>query len=221
VPDGTESLDGTRFWNATPACCARTAAFESQLPEDEYTGIDDVGYIRKLIQEAANTYSIDPDRIGLIGHSNGGFMALRMVCEASDLVTSVVSLAGSTFADDASCAPATHPVSVLAMHGDADGTILYEGGTILSAAYPGAIETLERFAAHAGCDINSAVIEPDIDVVASIDGTETSVVELSGCAAGTDVELWTMRGAPHIPLPWVGSALDSIVKWVTGHPRTR
>ena len=219
VPDGTESLNGTRFWNATPACCARVAAFESQIDEAEYTQIDDVEYIRNLIEEAAATYSIDVERIGLIGHSNGGFMALRMACEASDLVTSVVSLAGSTFADDASCAPATNPVSVLALHGDADETILYDGGAILNEPYPGALETIDRFAALAGCDTNNPVVGTNLDVVGNIDGSETSVVEFSDCAESVDVELWTLAGAPHIPFPWVATALDSVVDWIINHPR--
>lgn len=219
VPDGTESLNGTRFWNATPACCAPVAAFASQVDPAEYTGIDDVAYIRGLIEKAAATYSIDAERIGLFGHSNGGFMALRMVCEASDIVTSVVSLAGSTFADAASCAPADHPVSVLLVHGDQDATIAYDGGEILSEAYPGAIETADRFAALAGCDSARASMGANRDVVGNIDGAETTVTRIPGCAPGAAVALWTMVGAPHIPFPWQPSALDSFVDWIIDHPR--
>jgi polyhydroxybutyrate depolymerase len=219
VPDGTESLNGTRFWNATPACCARVAAYESQVDLAEYTGIDDVAYIRGLIEEAAATYSIDVTRIGLFGHSNGGFMALRMVCEASDIVTSVVSLAGSTFADPASCAPADHPVSVLLLHGDQDATIAYDGGEYLSESYPGAIVTADRFAAQAGCDSAQASMGANRDVVGNIEGPETTVTLIPDCAPGVEVELWTMVGAPHIPFPWVPEALDSFVDWIIDHPR--
>jgi len=219
VPDGTESLDGTRFWNATPACCARVAALGSQVDEEEYTQIDDVAYVRKLVEEAAATYSIDTQRIGLVGHSNGGFMALRMACEASEIITSVVSLAGSTFAEDSSCTPATDPVSVLLMHGDDDGTIAYDGGEILSSAYPGAIETTERFAAHAGCNSSKATMGANLDMVENIEGAETTVVEIPECEQGTEVALWTLVGAPHIPFPWVPSGLDRFVDWVLEHPR--
>jgi polyhydroxybutyrate depolymerase len=219
APDGTESLDGTRFWNATPACCARVAALGSQVDEEEYTRIDDVAYVRELVKEAAATYSIDTQRIGLIGHSNGGFMALRMACEASEIITSVVSLAGSTFAEDSSCTPASEPVSVLLMHGDDDGTIAYDGGEILSSAYPGAIETTERFAAHAGCNSSEATMGANLDMVENIEGAETTVVEIPECEQGTEVALWTLVGAPHIPFPWVPSGLDRFVDWVLEHPR--
>jgi polyhydroxybutyrate depolymerase len=210
MPDGTENISGQKFWNATPACCA------PPVPEFQ---VDDVAYIRSLITQAAATYSIDPARIGLIGHSNGGFMSLRMACEASDLVTSVVSLAGSTFIDDASCAPTSHPVSVLAMHGDEDKTIRYGGGETPWGPYPGAAETIERFAAHAQCNTSNPTLAPNRDVDASIAGAETRVLEYSGCPQGVDVTLWTLVGSPHVPFPWVPDALDSMVDWMLEHPR--
>lgn len=209
TPDGTENAGGRRFWNATPACCAFT---------DEDQQIDDVAYIRGLIEEAAATYSIDPGRIGLVGHSNGGFMALRMACEASDLVTSVVSLAGSTFEDDTSCAPADYPVNVLTMHGDEDETIPYAGSQFAGGSFPSAIETIRRFAAHAGCN-STPVIAPNLDVLGGVDGAETEVLEYTDCAEGTDVTLWTLVGGPHIPFPWVASSLDLMVDWIVDHRR--
>jgi poly(3-hydroxybutyrate) depolymerase len=142
-----------------------------------------------------------------------------MACEASDLVTSVVSLAGSTFADDASCTPATHPVSVLAMHGDADTRILYNGGVSGPVTYPSAMESIKRFAAHAGCDSSSPVRAPNLDMVANIAGAETTVLYYSGCIEGVEVALRTINDAGHGPGPWETSGLDSIVDWVIEHPR--
>ncbi|MFK8020446.1 MAG: PHB depolymerase family esterase [Pseudomonadales bacterium] len=218
APDGTANANGTRFWNATPACCAGVAAQSDNAGED-YSQIDDVAYIRSLIEEAAATYSIDTTRIGLFGHSNGGFMALRMACESSDYVTALVSLAGSTFEDSATCAPATNPVSVLTIHGDLDGTIPYDGSSLTSFTFPGAIETSERFASLAGCDSGNPLMLDDIDVVGAIDGSETTVLSYSNCSDDTSVEFWTIVGGPHIPAPWVPSAQDSFVDWLIEHPR--
>lgn len=210
APEGTKNANGQNFWNATPACCA---AAQQDLH------VDDVAYIRSLIEEATANYSIDTRRIGLIGHSNGGFMALRMACEASDLVKSVVSLAGSTVADDASCTPATHPVSVLALHGDTDTRVSYDGGGRGPVSYPGAKETIRRFAAHAGCASSSPVRAPNLDVVANIAGAETTVLYYSGCIESVEVALWTINDAGHGPGPWESSGLDSMVDWVIEHPR--
>jgi len=209
APDGTENANGQKFWNATPACCA---------PADGSQDVDDVAYVRGLIEEAAATYSVDPGRIGLIGHSNGGFMALRLACEASDLVTAVVSLAGSTFDDDARCAPATFPVSVLTMHGDQDAVIPYEGNPPGRAPFPSAAETTRRFAAYAGCN-STPVMASNLDVLGGVEGAETTVLEYKECAEGTDTTLWTLVGGPHIPFPWVASSLDLMVDWIIDHPR--
>ncbi len=210
TPDGTENRNGTRFWNATPACCAFS---------EEDQRVNDIAYIRGLIEEAADTYSIDSARIGLVGHSNGGFMALRMACEASDLVVSVVSLAGSTWEDDSSCAPATNPVSVLTLHGTDDGTIPYTGREFDGGSYPDAMETTRRFAAHAGCN-STPVMAANLDVLGGITGAESEVLEYTDCAKGSDVALWTLVGGVHIPFPWVDSSLDLMIDWIVDHRRS-
>ncbi len=209
APDGTPNGQGTLYWDATPACCAFDQAGE----------VDDVTYIRGLIEEAAATYSIDASRVALFGHSNGGFMTLRMACEASEYVTAAISLAGSTFDDAASCAPASRPVSVLLVHGDEDTTILYEGGANAGNPYPGAVETSERYALQSGCDVANPLPGSDLDVDASVPGAETTTLIYPDCIQETEVELWTIVGGPHIPAPWNPDAQDAFVDWLIGHPR--
>jgi polyhydroxybutyrate depolymerase len=206
-PDGTMSDRGSRFWNSNAWCCAFT-------PEQQE--IDDVAYIRGLIEEAAATYSIDPTRVGLIGHSNGGFMSLTMACEASELVTAVVSLAGSTFEEFESCQPASCPLSVLAVHGTDDQVIFYEGKV---ATYPGATETAERYAILAGCDASNPVQAGELDLVTNLPGADTAVQAYPGCLGDTEVELWTIDDGPHTPGPWQPGARDLFVDWLLDHPR--
>ena len=210
TPDGTLNEQGNRFWNATEACCA--------FSEEDFT-VDDVSYIRSLIEEAAATYSIDTNHIALFGHSNGGFMTLRMACEASDYVTTAVSLAGSTFDDPALCAPASNPVNVLLIHGDEDATILYEGSDIGGDAYPGAIETAERFAGQYGCDVQNTVPLADLDMIPTPDGAETERVSYPDCNDGVAMELWTITQGPHIPAPWQSAAQDEMVQWLLDNGR--
>jgi polyhydroxybutyrate depolymerase len=208
LPDGTENVDGNRFWNATDACC------------DPSNSVDDVGYLSGLIEEAKLTYNIDPNRVYLMGHSNGGFMCFRMACEASELITAIVSIAGSTFEDPADCKPATVPVSVLAVHGTADDNIEYEGGTSSSGGnFPGAVETVERFASRAGCDSNSPTDEGTADLVSNIEGAETDMVAYStGCEEGIDAGLWTINGGGHIPM-FTADFADMTTDWLLGHSR--
>jgi len=75
-PDGLE-INGRRQWRSTPTCC--------DTPPQEADAISDVGYLSRLIEEAAQTYSVDTSRIGLIGHSSGGFMGLPATGKPGDM----------------------------------------------------------------------------------------------------------------------------------------
>ena len=203
-PDGTLNDQGERFWNGTSACC------------DPSDSVDDVAYLSGLIEEAKQTYNIDAKRVYLIGHSNGGFMSFRMACEASELITAIVSLAGSTFDDPADCAPATVPVSVLAVHGTADATIPYDGRP---GFYPGAVETVERAAMDGGCDTGSPSDRGAVDLVPGLEGAETDKVAYStDCDEGIDAALWTINEGGHIPF-FSTEFADMTTDWLFAHSR--
>lgn len=182
TPDGTKSSVGTSFWNGTPSCC-----------DFENSGVDDVGYIVSLIDELSLYYHIDPARVYLIGHSNGGFMSYRLACDAGDRITALVSLAGGTYSDHAKC-QGTTPVSVLQVHGDADDVVPYGGGN----GAPGAVGAVERWSTHNGCDYDALPGE-EMDLDAGLPGADTQVLRWGGCDQGTGVELWTIVGGAHVP----------------------
>ena len=68
-------------------------------------------------------------------------------------------------------------------------------------------------------DLQLSTVNGGDIVVENIEGAETTVVEIPECEQGTEVALWTLVGAPHIPFPWVPSGLDRFVDWVLEHPR--
>ncbi len=141
-PDGTENRIGRQFWNATEACCAGPVSDE----------VDDSAYLAAVIANVRSAYNVDPRRIFVMGHSNGGFMSYRMACDHADVVAAVASIAGATFADPDDCSP-SEPVAALQVHGTDDGTIGYEGGENRGGTYPSATETVEMWAAYNGCDL--------------------------------------------------------------------
>ena len=188
LPNGTTDGDGRRFWNATSACC------------DFYgTGVDDSSYLRRVIAEVASSYSVDPRRVYLVGHSNGGFMAYRMACEHADVITAVVSLAGAMSDDAAQCRPA-RPVSVLQIHGTADATVRFEGGQTVGNPYPSVAITLADWRRFNGCEPTADTSIPPKDLVSNLPGAETTVRSYhTGCVGGTRVELWSIKDGAHIP----------------------
>ena len=212
LPDGTFDAGGNRFWNATPACC-----------DFGRTGTDDVAYLWNLVDEIKSEFAIDDSRLYFAGHSNGGFMAYRMACEHAEGIAAIFSLAGMTVADDSDC-HATTPVSVLHAHGDADETVLYGGGDDLlgngsGSPYPGAEETVRRWASRASCDLDSLSSSGQIDLDRGIDGAETEVRQYgSGCASGVDVTSWTIAGGGHIPAVDRDFA-ERVTAWLLLHRR--
>jgi polyhydroxybutyrate depolymerase len=213
APDGTLDGDGNRFWNASETCCD----FDS-------LGVDDVAYLTTVIDDIEAELTIDPARIALVGWSNGAFMSYRMACERADRLAAIATLAGAMPADPGDCTP-SEPVSVAHIHGTADDTIEYAGGTVFGDAdrpYPGAEATAKAWAAFDGCDASPAALDARLDLDSTLtaagDPAETTVQAWSGCDGGTEVQLWTISDGRHDPS--VTSAFaESVIRFLTEHPR--
>jgi polyhydroxybutyrate depolymerase len=186
-PDGSADERGDRFWNATDACCA----FFDPAPDDSRR-------LSELITTLQSSYRIDPARVSLIGHSNGGFMAFRMACDHADQIAAIVSLNGAAWNDPARCRP-SEPVSVLAIHSSADETVAFEGGVIDGDTYPSAAATVTQWLGHNQCS-PAGRDAPALDLVADLPGAETSVrAHVQGCAGRSTVQAWTINGGTHVP----------------------
>ena len=215
-PDGTKDGTGSRFWNATDACC-----------DLDGSGVADVEYLDALITEIESSTAIDPKRIDVIGHSNGGFMSYRLACDHADRIAALISLAGATFSDPADCDPIA-PVSVVQVHGTADDTILFEGGKLsgarhlADASYPGALQTATTWATYDGCRPKAVATDErvDVDTDLSADGlpAEASVSRWAGCQGNAVVELWTIPGGSHSPT--ISDAFaDAALDFFEAHPK--
>lgn len=210
--DGTLNQIGRTFWNATDGCCGVASE------------VDDVGYILSVIDSVGETYEVDPKRVYVMGHSNGGFMSYRLACEAADRFAAIASLAGATYLDQADCDP-SEPVSVLQVHGTADETIAYEGDQlpIMPSAFPGARQTVSTWAQYNGCGATATPAEEGLDLEQTLPGPETSTELFDGCPAGVDVALWTMEGGSHIPniaMPAPPYPLSAgMVDFLLAHPK--
>lgn len=181
-PDGIGGLlgdDSLRTWNGG-ACCGRATRDD----------VDDVAFLRQLVDELAAEHDIDPDRVYVTGHSNGMIMSYRLVCEASDVFVAAAGQAGTL---GVPCQPDS-PVSVLHLHGDADESLPIDGGRgdgISGVDFPSPRDGIRAVADADGCDPGPTV---------AVDGavsTETWV----GCAPDVTVAFVTVAGASHA---WMG-----------------
>jgi len=156
-------------WNSGEACCP--PASEEQ--------IDDVGFIRKLVDQVAGRYSIDLNRIYLTGLSNGCSMAQRLANEASDIIAAAACMSLHLLV---SADPEYTPVSVMTLLGTDDD--LYHPGDM-----PGAIDNLDTWKSMNNCT-----------------GTYTETWRsgnsfawtYENCENSTEVSLVTIDGGSHV-----------------------
>jgi polyhydroxybutyrate depolymerase len=176
-----------KSWNAG-ACCG--------LAVDD--AIDDVGFFAALIDQLEADYPVDPERIYVLGGSNGGEMAYRLGCELADRIAAVGVVVGALLGD---CTP-SRPISVIDIHGTADTAIPYLGGQgCQDVLCPSVPDTMERWRQIDGCTGDPNVVEDGVTV-------ETTY---SSCDAGTEVTFIKAIGKGHA---WYASGPDDgAVTW--------
>ena len=208
APIGMVDSNKKNYWDATDACCD----FAKTKPGDS-------SYLSKLIEEIKGSYKIDPKRVYLIGHSNGGYMSYRMACDHADQIAAIVSLAGATWSDTTKCVP-KDKVSVLQIHGDKDSSVKYAGGSFGAGAitYPGAVKTAKIWATYNGCHAATTTSAKALDLDLMVAGAETQMMKHKGCPAGIGVELWTIKGGGHLPIPTPSFASETWA-FFKAHPK--
>lgn len=103
-------------WNAY-GCCG--TAYASR--------IDDVGFLKAVVNQIASMGNVDHSRIYITGLSNGGFMSHRTACEAADVFAAAAPVSAPlNLRDPMTCRPA-RPITVVQFHGLNDTTIPYDG----------------------------------------------------------------------------------------------
>lgn len=184
APDGALDSKDRRFWNAGPSCC-----------DFDATGVDHVGALSALLERARGDAHVDAAKLFVVGYSNGGFMAQRLGCVVAGLA-GIASVSGAAPNDLASC-PNLPPVIIQA-HGDADRTVLFDGGQVLGRkslpTHPGAAAGLASWAVRAGCTPAAKPFE-SLDLEPKLDGAETERLRFGPCAKR--IELWRVHGGEH------------------------
>ena len=115
-PNGYSKFRGGTLatWNAGK-CCG----------DARDKNIDDVGFIRKVVNRVSRQLNIDPRRIFATGMSNGGMMSYRLACEMPNVFKAVAPVAGTD--NTVECKPAK-PITVLHIHAQNDDHVLFNGG---------------------------------------------------------------------------------------------
>jgi polyhydroxybutyrate depolymerase len=186
-PNGTDQFrpllnffgaPGFLTWNAG-ACCGYAMK----------QGIDDVAFLRAVVADIQHKYPIDLQRVYATGISNGGMMAYRLACEASDIFAAVGVVSGVLV---------THPcephaaVSVIDFHGTADEYVPILGGTgrksFTRIEFPPVRESISFWVDADGCQSRSQEARPAEDTLSH---------DYRECRSGSEVTYFVIEGGGH------------------------
>jgi polyhydroxybutyrate depolymerase len=88
-------------------------------------GIDDIGFLRAVIGDAADRFGVDGSGVYLTGMSNGAILSETFAAKNPGLVRAVAGVAGTM---DTRRTRVQGKVPALIIHGTADTMVPYEGG---------------------------------------------------------------------------------------------
>lgn len=153
--------------------------------------VDDLAFVRSLLDDLATFASVDKKRVYAAGLSNGAIMSYRLACQLSDRIAAVAPVAYQ-ISIDAFGEPPARPVSVLHFHGVHDTHAAYEGGKgkdayVQGIDNPSVNAAIASWVKHDGCP-------------------EKPKIEIKGNAEqqyfgpgkdGAEVILWTLKDGGH------------------------
>ena len=161
----------------------------------EFLGLDDLDYVRQVIDRVGRRNVIDRNRVVAVGLSNGGVFVQRLGCKLSDRIAGFVAVAASMprlLTED--CA-STRPVSAMYILGTADTFFPAAGNKVLLPFD----STVNYWARKNGCDggaVRTAL--PDLEA----DDTRVYVSSYRSCDNGSRAVLDSIVGGGHA---WPGS----------------
>jgi len=233
-PEGTIALPGLSpgtldVWNAGNCC---------ELAAEINTNVDDVGFVRAMIDTLTQQLCVDPKRIFAAGFSNGAMLAHRLACELSDKIAAITAVSGGMGDLDLDKTPpetlfACNPgrqVPVLHIHGTQDACYPFDGGwgPLSLVTFEPVPVTIQNWVARNGCS-------PDPPTTVLSNGAATC--SLYPCPHAGEVEFCTIDGGGHYwpgGDDWAGSevfcgsnqgarsadiiANDAFWSWFTAHP---
>jgi polyhydroxybutyrate depolymerase len=156
--------------------------------------VDDIGFIRLLIDDLVSRKIADPTRTYVTGMSRGGLMAFTLACALADRIAAAVPLiTGMTDLQRDDCRPAV-PVPIMVIAGTNDSTQGYDGWLFAAGRLLSVPETMEYWRALHGCAQQDGKLLPHRD---NGDPTRVALIEWSKCKNGVRLRLYRVNGGGH------------------------
>ncbi len=163
---------------------------------------DDIGFISAMIDEFAENYNINTNRVYSCGMSNGGFMSYHLACNLSDKIAAVASVTGSMVPGNlGDCTPEiARPI--MEIHGTADATVPYGGAA--NIALPIEVVVNHWVMANDCLLVTDTTDYPDINTG---DNSTASRIDYSDCEGDKMVSFIKIFNGGHT---WPGASITFI-----------
>jgi polyhydroxybutyrate depolymerase len=172
--------------------------------------VDDVAFIRRLIDELTISKQVNPARIYVAGISRGGLMAYTIACALADRVAAVAAvISPMTEYQRQDCRPAK-PVPLMVVAGTHDRLQPYDGWLAPAGRLLSVPETMEYWRAQNGCRNQRWV---DIPHLEPSDPTRIWLLQWTDCESGKSLRLYRVNGGGHQAPSLAPSSQEEIKKF--------
>lgn len=151
---------------------------------------DDVTFIKAVITEMHDLYHINLERVYATGYSNGGTMAYRLACEASDKIAAIASVGGSMGESVFENCKPSRAISVLEIHGTKDTYLPFTGKPGLKPIEEG----IDFWVSANACESTETLTMADIDPE---DDSTIEKTNYTNCADNSSVVLMKVENGGH------------------------
>ena len=198
--------DGTGRWGRRLLTCNAGSCCGYALTHR----VDDVAFVRALLDDLAQRTPVDTRRVYATGLSNGAMMAYRLAAEAGDRIAAIAPVAGGMVVDSIR---SPRPIPILHIHSVDDPRALYGGGlgppfpfTNSRVMQPNMDSVIARWTAFDRCPAAPGVGQTRHGQPGSAAAAHTATPYAYGpCADGSMILLWKLTGAGHT---WPGAGVQ-------------
>ncbi|MGV9710297.1 alpha/beta hydrolase family esterase [Gordonia sp. NPDC003424] len=196
-PNGLRGTDGKTSWQGAPYSSPRA---------------DDLAFTRAVLTSVAARECVDPNRVSVVGRSNGGGFVGMLACRMPWPFAAFATVSAAYYSPYATKCAAPQPISLIDFHGTADRVIHYRGGVRFGARYLPVDAWLNRWITRAGC------VPTPIAIPANLTATR---LDWPLCAAtGREVVHYRIDGGTHQWPEAVGLPVAQVIwRFFWLHPR--
>lgn len=200
--------------------------------------VDDVAFVRAMIDAVERDHAVDPARVYAAGISNGGIFVERLACDLSDRIAGIAAVAGTLAQDYASRCQPSRPVSVVQFDGTTDPIMPYAGGKVADFGGHGegglvlSVDATTSFWARRNA-CGGPGVSQTLPMRARFDPTRVKATQWRDCRDGSAVALYRIEGGGHawpggqqyLPKIFIGlasrqmDASETMVQFFLDHPR--